>query len=99
MIAIKLAAICPCVLLAGAATAAWMPKTWEQSTVPPAAAAPAPYSQEPSGVITRRAVPAHMATASVAGSPVREKKQIVASRATQSTNDATLQASLDRVGN
>ena len=102
MIAIKLATICPCVLLAGAATAVWMPKSWEQSTVPPAAAAPAPNSQEHNSVITKQAcctIPAHVVTASSASSPVREKKQMVASRATQSGNDATLEAALDRVGN
>lgn len=41
---VKLAAICPCILVAGAATAMWLPKSWEPNTLPPAQPAPAIHS-------------------------------------------------------
>lgn len=38
---VRLAAICPCVLLAGIVTAAGMPKSWQLAPVPLAAVTPA----------------------------------------------------------
>lgn len=35
---VRLAVICPCVLLAGVMAAEWMPKAWNQSPAPPVAA-------------------------------------------------------------
>ncbi len=104
MIALKLAAICPCVLLAGAVTAAWMPKSWEQSTKPSAADAPATHSQEHPAVIARQiccAVAAHGVTVSVPAQtyrPVHGKKQRATPGGTQNGNSATLQAALNGVG-
>lgn len=79
---LRLAAICPCVLIAGIVTAAGVPKSWQQRLVPIAAAVPAIHPSARAVLTHRcRALAPHSAAraadAPVVGAAVNKPSTVV----------------------